>query len=156
MTRNEYRKAVLKHIVRFAAKCEENNIPYLWGYGIPKPSLAVLHSIDDYTSHDVNWFLNNLEIKFSSFYDNLEADRDKLRRERGFLVNWLKEKNCYAKCKYNVIKMICRTFPEIDAFPHEYTPAERKWMKMRIKEIDREINKMDNNYFDNEMWIKEI
>lgn len=156
MTRNEYRKAVLKHIVRFAAKCEENNIPYLWGYGIPKPSLAVLHSIDNYTSHDVNWFLNNLEIKFSSFYDNLEADRDKLRRERGFLVNWLNEKNCYAKCKYNVIKIICRTFPEIDAFPHEYTPAERKWMKMRIKEIDREINKMDNNYFDNEMWIKEI
>lgn len=52
--------------------------------------------------------------------------------------------------------MKCRRFPEIDTFPHEYTPAERKWMKMRIKEIDREINKMDNNYFDNEMWLKEI
>lgn len=156
MTRNEYRKAVLKHIVRFAAKCEENNIPYLWGYAIPKPSLAVLHSIDNYTSHDVNWFLNNLEIKFSSFYDNLEADRNKLRRERGLLLNCLKEKKCFAIWKYNVIKIKCRTFPEIDAFPHEYTPAERKWMKMRIKEIDREINKMDDNYFDNEKWLKEI
>lgn len=156
MTRNEYRKAVLKHIVRLAAECEENNIPYLWGYGLPRPSLAVLHSIDNYTSHDINWFFRHLEIKFSSFYDNLEADRNKLRSERGFLVNWLKEKKCYAKSKYNVIKIQCRTFPEIDVFPHEYTPAERKWMKMRIKEIDREINKMDNNYFDNEKWLKEI
>lgn len=156
MTRNEYRKAVLKHIVRFAVKCEENNIPYLWGYDLPRPSLAVLHSIDNYTSHDINWFFNHLKIKFSSFYNNLEADRNKLRRERGFLCNCLKEKKCWAKSKYNIIKLVSRRFPEIDAFPHEYTPAERKWMKLRIKEIDREINKMDDNYFDNEKWLKEI
>lgn len=156
MTRNEYRKAVLKHIVKFAAECEENNIPYLWEYGLPRPSLAVLDSIDNYTSHDINWFFNHLKIKFSSFYNNLEADRNKLRRERGFLCNCLKEKKCWAKCTYNIIKLVSRRFPEIDAFPHEYTPAERKWMKMRIKEIDREINKMDDTYFDNEMWLKQI